>query len=946
MSIKSPLLSSQSTIPTNQLPKIKSPNKGTELGQDSTLSGLLPPIDLSSQSSPMALGNRSSSTILERRINKRSEKKPATPEEDNDRTPVALPRRVHRLQLSDGTIIRAPSQSNESLDRLATDASTNVMDSLTNLPISNSNSSRTISAMAQHGTKQSDTINGRASPGISASLGRLTGTTTAEKIDDKITTSNSSTGIGRRNSFTAGTASTNISSSKSLGGGLKIPARIQQQQEALKRDLIAVREFAMSIDELKRLQLNHGLALVELKRLSEPQAVSPEPSKQAKTHVARSSITKRISGSQPSSPTTTTFAQAFSFARRERHVLEAPGPESQAPVDEASLIPEDQKIVTRAALAELNAHYAIWWECADLLIELGGAAPAAAAGTPVRSPTMPTLRRPEANESQSTPRASQRQSKTTNATPNVASITSTDPTSASRERRGSTGQQDLSIRQVQLLKDMLSTPDPNDLASNIDARLNREAPFSVLSPVISHGGSTVRTQATIPTIDSQASEDAIASAAEKEKKRGRRVSALAGKLGVKDILAGLKWAKEKALQRSRQTKSAEATTPPEVTGDAQRTDSSTRRSKENIASASQVTLDLQPAASKTSLAVADAPQVNDPPSPYKRSRRRSLASIFKFGNASTTQTVDQSSTRSKSRIDLTSPTFPSEHNGAVWDQNQGDHGHESDWDQLNSPSDVPGRNTYVHRGQNSNTDLLQSSNVRNLSSNGIPIPTGRRRGSTASRDASVSRYGYSSASASAASLANSSVYGSAASHFSLHESMSGRVSQGQHEEDRRRLKKPPSKTPRRPPSASGRKSKRSFSRGSPTGQVISPITSTVTSPNLDQSYHSPRSSSRHSHVTESGSGVPMLPSSTRSVPVAQSQSLVSLTDLSQPRLALTPENIVPLLVYAKEVRLKLADCLMELKALESDLLLSKPSEDDDLLDSRGAIEIEAGGTRW
>ncbi|KAG8749189.1 hypothetical protein FRC14_001617, partial [Serendipita sp. 396] len=37
MSIKSPLLSSQSTIPTNQLPKIKSPNKGTELGQDSTL---------------------------------------------------------------------------------------------------------------------------------------------------------------------------------------------------------------------------------------------------------------------------------------------------------------------------------------------------------------------------------------------------------------------------------------------------------------------------------------------------------------------------------------------------------------------------------------------------------------------------------------------------------------------------------------------------------------------------------------------------------------------------------------------------------------------------------------------------------------------------------------------------------------------------------------------
>ncbi|KAG8825931.1 hypothetical protein FRC17_008457, partial [Serendipita sp. 399] len=390
---------------------------------------------------------------------------------------------------------------------------------------------------------------------------------------------------------------------------------------------------------------------------------------------------------------------------------------------------------------------------------------------------------------------------------------------------------------------------------------------------------------------------------------------------------------------------AEGMAPPSVSGDARPSDPPSRCGEDHGTGISQTTLDLQPAASKASLAVVDGPRTADPPSPYKRSRRRSLASIFKFGNGSTTHATDQSTTHSKSRVDLTSPTFPSERSGAAWDQSPGDHLYESDWDQLNSPSDIPGRNAYSHRPQRSNVDLPHSSDIREpQATNGIPIPTGKRRGSTKSRDVSVSRYGYSSASASAASLANSSVYGSAASQFSLHEAFGGRGAQGRREEDdKRRLKKPQSKAPRRPPSASGRRSKHSYS---PSRQLISPTSSGITSPNLDLPQHTTRSSSRHSHLTEGG--IPMASSSARSTSRSQQPppSSSSMGELSQPILALTPENIVPLLVYAKEVRSKLADCLLELKALESDLLLSKPSRENDILDNGGAIEIETNGTRW
>ncbi len=116
------------------------------------------------------------------------------------------------------------------------------------LSVSNSNSSKTLAPRSTAVNKQFESLSGRASPGISASLGRLAGSSTVEKMEDVRGGSSLANGVSRRNSLTGGTTRATLSSTTSVGGGLKIPARIRQTQDALKRDLNAVREFALSID--------------------------------------------------------------------------------------------------------------------------------------------------------------------------------------------------------------------------------------------------------------------------------------------------------------------------------------------------------------------------------------------------------------------------------------------------------------------------------------------------------------------------------------------------------------------------------------------------------------------------------------------------------------------------------------------------------------------------
>lgn len=661
-----------------------------------------------------------------------------------------------------------------------------------------------------------------------------------------------------------------------------------------------------------------------------------KPSTNAQFHVPRRSVPEAETPSQPSSPVSPTFDK--SIFKRRVHIIRAPEQPKEEPISESSFIPTEQKELATAALSELDLNYTIWWECAELLIELGGAAPPVIAGTavPVRSPTMPALRKPGfgRSEDQSTPRARGRHTALPNNEPN-SSITdlnngpSPNPSISSRDRRGSTGQQDLNARQIHLLKGMLSTPDPNDLTLSVDFGSIRSPEPQTLSPVISNPNSTVRTTSSA-AMENEGSVGNEPQLTEKEKKRNRRIS-LAGKLGVREILAALKWTKEKATQRYKQPTTIPGSEGRKSVDFAELARGSLDQSRPPAPLSDAGLLDDSCAEeSRDNLNVASPAQAEASQSPYKRNRRRSLASIFKFGGTSGNQSENRSLSHSRSRIDLASPPplpigggYPnSQYGGSRVDDNTGADA-DSDWDQLNSPSDRSGRYAGSQHAGSSAQDLSPPATRGRVAPVGIPITNSSRRGSsTVSHNASSSRVAYSSASASAASLVSSSVYGSAASQLSLHESFGGRRASDKSDDERRRLKKPPSKQPRRPPSASGRKTGPTSSQDSFSAQRTDPPPPSVASPMADRPYYSTRSTSHKSPSIPEYPAHPYPSASTRSAPL-HGNPAPKTADLSQSRLALTPENIIPLLVYAREVKLKLADCLVELKSIESDLLLSK-----------------------
>jgi serine/arginine repetitive matrix protein 2 len=663
-------------------------------------------------------------------------------------------------------------------------------------------------------------------------------------------------------------------------------------------------------------------------------AASPTP----QYHIPRP---QSIAGSEPaSSQPVTPVSPTFQDIPIPREISR-----SIVPVAEEST--NEQKDLARSNLAELENHYSIWWECADLLIELGGAAPPATAGVSAatKTPTMTAPPKPRFGvlDSQATPRPKDRHATLpTQAPPSIPSLPSAPTASASHaidisesntsisRRRGSTGQQDLNARQVQLLKSMLNTPNPGDLSAALDPPQPYSSLYQGLSPVISHPSSTVRTvsgSSDLEKLKQQPTDQNLETSANKGKKRQRHIS-LAGKLGVKEILAGLRWAKEKAKQWPKGSvppTPAKEEFPLPIDSRTSIDLASTRESIDQSTPAVNEIIAPEPIHDESMISSPIQTQAA-PPSPYKRSRRRSLASIFKFGNATGAPSGPKSASRSRSRVDLTSPTAISHDHSSRYDgsrtDDQGTTDADSDWDHMNSPSDFPGRFGSHRNASVSNHDLSSTGSVGRgrIAPVGVPINGKKsRRGSTVSRNQSLSRPLYSSASPSNASLTSSSVFGSMPSHQSLHEVL-GVDRTTDTEDDRRRLKKA-MKSSRRPPSAGGRKSRPSPSQTSPPRPLPYSSSPPVTSPIADRPYYSTHFTSHQSQISLASSTRIPAAASTRSLH-APSQS-PSAADLAQPRLALTPENIVPLLVYAREVKSQLADCIAELKVLESDLLLSK-----------------------
>ncbi|GJJ09029.1 hypothetical protein Clacol_003251 [Clathrus columnatus] len=256
-------------------------------------------------------------------------------------------------------------------------------------------------------------------------------------------------------------------------GELKIPARIFKAQQGLRRDLGMVREFAGYVElttssELKRLQ-NTYMKLIEALCVaydSYPiQHVTSRPPSQMglvrKGLTANSNASTQNSLQQPTSmllnsPTKAQATRSFSRASGDLN----------------------------RELARLEQDYGLWWECAELLVELGGGSSSMVAAVS----SNPNLTSHSSSSALSTNttyddpplQMSKRQSRSGTHTPSMSdpgtvfsNLTSSDSSRVLLEAsppqnhsRSSTGRHDLSARQLRLLRDMLNTPDPSALPDN------------------------------------------------------------------------------------------------------------------------------------------------------------------------------------------------------------------------------------------------------------------------------------------------------------------------------------------------------------------------------------------------------------------------------------------------------------------------------------------------
>ncbi|KAI0628351.1 hypothetical protein C8Q77DRAFT_1068231 [Trametes polyzona] len=242
------------------------------------------------------------------------------------------------------------------------------------------------------------------SPVQTASLGR-----TAQPPKERETPSNAAA-VLRRNSL----------------GDLKIPARISQAQVSLRRDLTMVRDFASSVEQLKQLQTTYSTLVIQVRELLNDQQESQ---------------------SRPVSP---------SFIHLPRPVLRTrsnTNPAANNTVNRSQL---------NAAFLNIEAKYRLSWECAELLIDLAGGAPASSTSPPPSSqsaPAVPTTVEGRKSRERAITLAGDEQKPVITPLPHGA--TSPPLASPPSQWRASTGRHDLSQRQLLLLREMLNNPDPS-----------------------------------------------------------------------------------------------------------------------------------------------------------------------------------------------------------------------------------------------------------------------------------------------------------------------------------------------------------------------------------------------------------------------------------------------------------------------------------------------------
>jgi hypothetical protein len=470
---------------------------------------------------------------------------------------------------------------------------------------------------------------------------------------------------------------------------------------------MAMTEF---FSELKELQITYNSLILEV---------------QVILNSTRTRPSTPAAPSRPTSPTT-----IFHTRRRSR--------------SNATTMPRSTASVQLSnQLREIESKYAITWECAELLIELGGGPAVAGASPPSISKvpshaSLPTNRFPSHNSAPTDLHGSRRNREraitlagdepkppvpntdSSKATPPVPKVSQSNPNS---NWRSSTGKRDLSHRQLVLLREMmLNHADPNrnglvDIPVPIETL---QIPEGIVNRQWRWGDDPLGSTITLPS-DSSSPPD-------KSPAKKRRTSRL-GMNAVRDML--------RSLKRSVSEQSSVNGAPPSSESSVGISENGQTRKRAKTSTGPELVRDRE----------SPFPSFNNNPrSPYgtsasttvhKSPRRPSLASIFRFSKNKSSANSAASGGQSVADFRSTPPASSS----------GGGSGHvttdEEDWDRVDdSTSDLdfhsprfppPSEGLATLRGKSINSKGKEQSPYMTYQ-DGLPAePATPRRGPEASR---------------------------------------------------------------------------------------------------------------------------------------------------------------------------------------------------------------------
>ncbi|TFK61550.1 hypothetical protein BDN72DRAFT_438768 [Pluteus cervinus] len=733
-----------------------------------------------------------------------------------------------------------------------------------------------------------------------ASLGRTTGGTVGAATASAGGYSGLGSGAGGMNSGgngNVGGVGGIIMPRRNSLGDLKIPARISQAQVGLRRDLGMVREFAANVEQLKDLQWAYSDLITEVQAILDQQVHLHAQQQQQRAQAA----------SSPSRAASPSFFANISRPKARGRSNTNPQPDPPAHFAYKQFA---------SSYYTINSKYRISWECAELLIELGGGGVVGSAGggggggsssgrgssqppAPSSSVSAPSMNQvngilegpKKGRERAITLAGDESKPSTPTATisahsSTIASSSTSPPLATPSAWRASTGRNDLSQRQLLLLKEMLSNPDSFMDELNTSIPEESAAALALASSSLLNvnrdwrWGDAMNSTITLPSEESSGLGGQSGGTSSPKKKR--RTSRL-GMAGLRDML--------KLLKRSYSENPPPLPTPPLLPTPpipASSTSLSTESSTDGHRYPTQTVPQPGRRRAKTSTGPESMRSISDtrPSSPYNPSsltttkpspRRPSIASIFRLGKTKSTQAI----TGPGSSADTSMESFgdPSKR---LWGPGQegsgaGD-GDEEDWDRIEFVSDMDAAARALGIGTDGTATVRGSNRGRSPYLHGPPPSS-----FPGSRSGSPKR----TASASQVSLGSISGVPQRQTRLSNVEELND-VEDGGGAKGKGRVVSSSTLDPDKP-----RRTGASPSRPTSTQSSSKPHRNTLPPP-----------------------PPPVKTGSVRSMPP---QPIAS--GLPDPKLAMTPENIKPLLENAREVHARLNECIVELK----ELLSSRPT---------------------